>query len=798
MVSNLCTFLGPPQMQRLSKMTRYSTPVVFVLALLASVLCGRLASAATGGFTTLTYGDPRKGSALKLEIDDSWVVGDGYRPIRIRITPIGRAKFRKDRQVTVSVDSFHNPPMTPRELTSQVIDLPEGAGSVTTTIYASQNRVQRSFRLQFWEGQRTSRNVLGRNLSRGMAGEMWNESAPAILFLDYDAPAFSQIGGGGLGVYRTKQYEELKAKIVNPTTIAMRVRGVWPVNLDKKTFGDTWVDVVEKIPTLSIITPADLPENWIGLTSVDVIYVSLTDLQRLNEESPTRFQSLESWLRAGGVLWISDLGEKFDRIDQVAELITLSKPPSNEPADDKKDDRMAGWVAANKGLYGKTVKEWRQQNNNGYQWVNGAYVQVKTVEEKMSSKELKERRAELGTPFVWRDVQMGSLVLFEEADPVSSEDNGLWNWVFRTLGPARWMNSRRNGFSPIRENEGFWNFLIPGVGLAPVNSFRVIITLFVLIIGPINYTMLKRRNRLNWMLFTVPAAALLITLGLVGYAMLTDGASVKSRIRSVTSVDQTAEYASTWARQSYYAGIAPSRGIAFDNDVVVLPVDYDPVVRLAGFGQARRARWEDEGYRLERGFLNSRTTAQFMVKRSRPSSIALEWNRDENGKLLGATNRLQSKIVWLLVHDEDGNIYEAENVEDGDRLELTLVDPNDMAAKIRKWVLDKTPVVPEGVDVNLISRQRNRGQTWQYTNQNSHLAGPSFATSRMESLMSGIRIYSVATTNASQTETQPSTARYGGIDKKSYLAVMEKNPEVPVGFAKMTEFESFYLIVGRW
>ncbi|MEM7317136.1 MAG: hypothetical protein AAF497_28715, partial [Planctomycetota bacterium] len=294
-----------------------------------------------------------------------------------------------------------------------------------------------------------------------------------------------------------------------------------------------------------------------------------------------------------------------------------------------------------------------------------------------------------------------------------------------------------------------------------------------------------------------PAAALLITLGLIGYALLTDGASVKSRVRSVTSLDQTAEHAATWARQSYYAGIAPSRGISFEKDAVVMPVDFDPYMRLAGSAQARFAEWEDENLRLRRGFLSSRTTAQFMVQRSRATSMALDWER-EGDKLVGAKNKLQGDIAWLLVHDDDGTLYQASDIKDGDQIEFEKVDPNEMASLVQEWVLDNNPTVPEGVDVSLINSQRNNGYTWQYRNQNSRLAPTTFVTSRMETLFSGINIYSRPTNVATVDAAKPKTAKYSGLDRRTYLAVMRNHREIPLGFSKVTEVDSFYLIIGRW
>src|SRR6185369_8220109 len=66
----------------------------------------------------------------------------------------------------------------------------------------------------------------------------------------------------------------------------------------------------------------------------------------------------------------------------------------------------------------------------------------------------------------------------------------VWEWLFNSLGPGRWQWNSHWGLSLERENRQFNDFLIPGVGLAPVVSFQVMITLFMLAIGPMNYLVL--------------------------------------------------------------------------------------------------------------------------------------------------------------------------------------------------------------------------------------------------------------------------------------------------------------------
>ena len=58
--------------------------------------------------------------------------------------------------------------------------------------------------------------------------------------------------------------------------------------------------------------------------------------------------------------------------------------------------------------------------------------------------------------------------------------------------------------------------------------------------------------------------------------MISDGLVIRLRVRSFADLDQTTGRAAVWSRQSYYAGVAPSRGLAISRRYNGLPVAYEP------------------------------------------------------------------------------------------------------------------------------------------------------------------------------------------------------------------------------
>src|SRR5262249_22484834 len=177
-------------------------------------------------------------------------------------------------------------------------------------------------------------------------------------------------------------------------------------------------------------------------------------------------------------------------------------------------------------------------------------------------------------PFLTRARDLGMVVAIraDSANRNFTANHFSWSSVFNTIGSNRWNWRGGWGVSLYAQNGHFWDFLIPGVGLVPVVQFQVLITLFVIAIGPVNYYLFKRLGKLNLMVLTVPAGALAVTSGLLIYAVIADGFSVRARASSFTPIDQRSGQAECWTRLSYYAGLSPSGGLTFSQDTAVIPL----------------------------------------------------------------------------------------------------------------------------------------------------------------------------------------------------------------------------------
>ena len=133
------------------------------------------------------------------------------------------------------------------------------------------------------------------------------------------------------------------------------------------------------------------------------------------------------------------------------------------------------------------------------------------------------RRAAIGLGYVRAFRGTNDVSLFQQARPAvnanvaaeSNDGSDLPLSLAATLRIDAADGMRGTAWRRMTRTSIFANLLVPGVGLAPVTEFHVLITLFVLVIGPVNYWLLKRWRRLHLMVLTVPLAAALGDAGAV-------------------------------------------------------------------------------------------------------------------------------------------------------------------------------------------------------------------------------------------------------------------------------------------
>ena len=99
---------------------------------------------------------------------------------------------------------------------------------------------------------------------------------------------------------------------------------------------------------------------------------------------------------------------------------------------------------------------------------------------------------------------------------------------------------------------------IAGLGKAPVTVFVMLILLFAILVGPVNFMILRRRKKPLLALLTVPLAGFGTTFGILAYGLFHDGLGARGVITTCTLLDQTSHEAVSLQARTLFAGVAPS------------------------------------------------------------------------------------------------------------------------------------------------------------------------------------------------------------------------------------------------
>ncbi len=723
-----------------------------------------------------------------MTIDTKWVAGSGYRPVRVEFNTTG-GPAPADRTLLVEFSPNDWSGNNGQLYVSRYIDIPEGATTARATIGVPQREVWHSMSVNVYEDGKHIKELSLAGTGIQNSGE-WSEALPKLLVIHRDAPLPADRGDLISRTQKGRTMGLLDRQVADLPDL----RAVSDVlqGGDARTSGwgaSTGIDRLELIDEhtrMELLPPVCLPENWVELTSLDLILVSLDDLTLMQSKYPRRFEAIRTATAAGQTLCVWGVGEQYERLAELERLVDARPLPGA----DTPEPPFRGWLVPDRRHFGGQVttigeiienegyRPWRTpqatttQQDDGYDYLPDGRRVRRDV---LPSAPPADR-----PPFLLRPLDLGNLVAIGSDQPFPG-NTATWHWLLMSLDLNDWQWYRRHGMSLQRENSDFWNFLIPGVGVAPVTAFRILISMFVIVIGPVNYFLLRRWGRLHLLLVTVPAGALLITGSLFLYALLSDGLGVRARVRSFTLLDQNRGRAISWSRQVYYAGLAPSQGLVYPRTAAVFPLHFDPWEEQRNRGTRRRMRWDDQ-QRLTSGWLRPRIMTQFLVVEAGAAEIGLDVAPPpEAGQPPAVTNGLGGRILKLCLRDEDGTYYFAEDAPAGAPCQLRKIDEAAAEDALRTVHSAHRPTFPEGYDSTRFGYQGRFRRGWYYGfyGMDERLPRPSTTTSRLEHSL-----------------TDATLGRLD-LDRRSYVAVVERNPAVPRG-TKSREEDSYHVIQASW
>ena len=748
---------------RLPRSNRTAAGSVAALAarLAVWVLVARAAVPAAAQPQTLpgnTWGTVHRnqGAGLRIDVDTRWVPGPGYRPVQVTVTPAAPPIADRSLVFEFMGGSRWRHQSGYELLVAERIEIPAGSGPVQKTVSVPGACLGTDYRFRVVEDGNVVKSLSSDWIGTPGAGPRGEEQLPRVLIV---------VGAG------TTSVDTSQIAAILPTS-----RSYGGQIIDPQAPGAAPPGAMPPAPpplfTAAVKNPAELSSRWIDHSGFDLIAIPLEELAALSRREPEKFRAILAWTAAGGSLLVWGVGDRGERLAELESLvgIVLRSGKGDTPA-------ARGWSEPSKDLYGRPIpgisEEEVWESGRRYNPPAVRFPAAPAPQPAPKARPLPPLRAD----FFLHEYELGRIVALGPANPFPGTPE-KWSWILAHLGDRLlWVD--RHGMSATSYNPQFWNFLIPGVGLAPVFSFEVLITLFVLGIGPANYLLLRRWKRLHFLIVTVPLSAAAITLALFGYALVSDGLGTRLRVRSFTRLDQARGRAACWARLSYYCGLAPSGGLGFPDDVAVnlleaLPGEY--------FTIGREVLWTDQQW-FSRGWLASRTPVQLLTVRSRPTRARLIVTEGTAGGV-SVENRLGTRIAELLVCTEGGRFFAASDLDRDATAELAPVEVGPAFARLAAIGQENEPAFPRDLDPTAI--RYLYGSRYSYRRAMLGIYSPG---GRPNELPPGLLEDSI------RALVRPGA---GSLTPRSYVAIVERSPEVVSGTPSAREEAGFHVIHGTW
>jgi hypothetical protein len=691
--------------------------------------------AESGRLTRLPVSQAFLPNKITLEIDARWAAGNGYRPVRCTITrPGGPATADRSFRIILEPSTGQYRHFQPQ--VEGLIELKRGQRSAQIDLYCPQSYWWNSIQVQMYEGSKELREM--RRSTAGVIGgrTAWSEAVPSLLFV-------SSAAG------RTTVQLARETKFPNWDRIATTIPGypshVYNQNSYSVAKNDLAVHtVIANQPRTALVLPQRLPNRWLGLSTIDFVFISVDDLALLHQNYPQKIEALKQWVEVGGNLCVEDVGMTYESVPQVELYLGLT---STGP-------HAGNWTSLSLLNCEPFFREGLRLNVPGY--TNPTY---------------KAPNQNLIPPRV-QSVAMGRV--FVIADGTQWSHPSFAPWIFNSLPQNRWAWYQRNGMTQNRQNNDFWNWSVRGIGRPPIYLFLAVISVFSVVIGPINFFVMKRWNRYYLLLVTVPIISLFTTISLFGYGLLKDGIGTTVRRRAYVHLDQTSGRMQTWSRQTYYASLAPYGGLQFPLNAAVYPILLDTQGGGRQSSNPNRIQWAGSQH-LRRGYIGSRTLSQFLVIQPTKSTAANIAFSTSDGKL-AARNELGGRIAHLLVCDEHGQLHSASGLSVGETETLKPTDGQDIASNIRDALVDTlTPEVEQGL-------VRSNNFYWYYNEQiDQNLPEADDESSLMEQAIAEVRGDVVQT-----------------LTPRTYVAIMPSSSFVSKGVAQAKDRDSVIVVRGRW
>lgn len=399
------------------------------------------------------------------------------------------------------------------------------------------------------------------------------------------------------------------------------------VALDGSSAGDRR-EVLRQYDSIDTATPDGLPDNWVELSSVQHIVMSRSDLQQLADNFPDSLEALKKWMAAGGRLIVNSCGEDCNEVSKITRALGIPAVPRSD------------WLRCRKKSLDK-YETISLRARNQRMFFESRLVSITDESELKLDPQIKMAAIRFG---------QGQIVATDNDMSGWSVDS--WRRLLTTMETVSADLHFQIGHGILSRGQ-VPDKKIPGVREPPPSVFQFLIICFVIVVGPLNYVLLRRVQRLNVLLITVPLISFVACFLLFGYAMFVEGIGTKVRHDSVTFLDQRNDVAVSRSLHSVFSGMQPGRYVFPDDQLVFLADDEFDDTNII---------YENGTVSFFGGPIQARTPHQLTTTDSYSTNVGLRFN-DQDGQLQ-VRNDFTNSIECLLVAYQD-KLFKLENLEPG-------------------------------------------------------------------------------------------------------------------------------------
>lgn len=522
-----------------------------------------------------------------------------------------------------------------------------------------------------------------------------------------------------------------------------------------------------------VVQPAqNLPVNWIDYSGIDLVAVDWRDWS--SRLTAAERDAILKWTATGGVLLIYGTGQPAAKHAELNQ--TLQVKPD-----------QSGWTACSPDGYRDTEITTSATIRTGAGRTPGtpAPVTVETPSWKISAE-----------TYSYRDWILGEVHVFPDNPFPGTAMN--WTWWLSSLPKNISQWPRKLGMSSRTDNPEFLMFVIPGVGTVPVFAFLCLITVFTLVIGPLNYYLLYKRRRLALMVLTVPVIAGVTCVLLFAYSLIADGFSIRSRIHSFTWLDQQRKSAVSLSRLSLYAPFAPSTGLKFSPECAVFPLWQSDAADFEGGS----VDWSANDQRLSSAWFRSQTWTQFQTIENRDERGRLDFKPPTNpqAQTLAVSNGLSWDLEYLAVKVTDFDWYAGGPIPAGATADLKRVKRAEVSQRFQKAAKETEWTFPEGM-TSAPSIGGSYGMRRAYYGRYQHLE-TSLKTGLLAKCSAAASTSDPVPQRASNDwrdgQTNLKMRPHAAATKPLYWAISRDNPGVQTGVKSAVDSTSLHLLFGTF